>query len=59
MAGALHDGLRARELYVGTESLGCGEVRIADQQESKLRLTEFLLELGIPASGNFDFEGIL
>jgi len=39
VAGALHDGLRARELYVGTKSLGRSEVRTADQQESELRLT--------------------
>ena len=37
-AGALHDGLRARELYVGTKSLGHREVGTADQQEAELQL---------------------
>jgi hypothetical protein len=36
--GALHDGLRARELYVGTKSLGHREVGTADQQEAELQL---------------------
>jgi hypothetical protein len=49
-AGALHDGLRARELYVGTKSLGRSEVRTADQQESELRLTQLLVELSVPTS---------
>jgi hypothetical protein len=35
----LHDGLSARELYVGAKSFGEREVRAADQQESQLRLT--------------------
>src|SRR5262245_30728321 len=59
VASALHDGLRARELYVGTKSLGHGEVRAADQQESELRLTQLLVELSVPASRNIDLEGIL
>ena len=50
VAGALHDGLRARELYVGTKSLGRSEVRTADQQESELRLTQLLVELSVPTS---------
>ena len=41
MASALHDSLRARELYVGAESLGHGEVRAADQQETEFRLISF------------------
>src|SRR5262249_19665783 len=59
VASALHDGLRARELYVGTQSLGHCEVRAADRQESELRLTQLLVELSVPASRNIDLEGIL
>ena len=54
VAGALHDGLCERELYVRTKSLGRKEVRTADQQESELRLTQFLVELSVPASRNID-----
>src|SRR5579864_7332479 len=59
MAGALHDGLCARELDVGIKSLGRVEVRAADQQEAKLGLTEFLVEFGKFASRNIDLERIL
>jgi len=58
MRGALHDGLRARELYIGTKSLGQGEVRTADQQESELRFAELLVELGVAASRDIEFEGV-
>src|SRR6266403_1365661 len=54
VAGTLHDGLRARELYVGTKSLGHREVRTADQQESELRLTKLLVELSVSASRNVE-----
>ncbi len=56
---ALHDGLRARERDVWTNSLGYWEVDTADQQESELGLTQFLVELSIPASRNIELEGIL
>src|ERR1700730_2673781 len=59
VASALHDGLRARELYVGAKTLGEREVRAADQQESKLRLNQFLGALCVPASSDIDFIGIL
>src|SRR5271169_4390165 len=59
MAGTLHDGLRARELDVGTKSLGHGVVRMADQQETKLGLTELPEELGVAASCHVDRKGIL
>jgi hypothetical protein len=59
MTGTLHDGLRARELYVGTKSLSGSEVRTADQQESELRLTQLLVELSVPTSRNVDLESIL
>src|ERR1700694_2321822 len=59
MAGALHDGLRAREPYVGAKPLGEREVQAADQQESKLRLTQLLVELCVPASSDIDLVGIL
>jgi hypothetical protein len=59
VAGTLHDGLRARELYVGTKSLCRSEIRTADQQESELRLAQFLVELSVPASRNIDLKGIL
>jgi hypothetical protein len=59
MAGALHDGLRARELYVRAKTLGEREVRAADQQESKLRFTQLLVELCVPASSDIDLIGIL
>src|SRR5690242_16727269 len=47
MARALHDGLRARELYVGAKSLRHREVGRADQQEAELRLAQRLVELGV------------
>src|ERR1700730_8613720 len=59
VASALHDGLRARELYVGAKTLGEREVRAADQQESKLGLTQLLVELCVPASSDIDLVGIL
>jgi hypothetical protein len=59
VARALHDGLCARELYVGAKTLGEGEVRAADQQESKLGLTQLLVELCVPASSDIDLIGIL
>ena len=59
VAGALHDGLCARELYVGAKTLGEGKVHAADQQESKLRLTQLLVELRVPASRDVDLIGIL
>ena len=45
MARALHNGLCARELYLGAKTLGERGVRAADQQESELRLSQFLVEL--------------
>jgi hypothetical protein len=33
VARALHDGLSARELYVGAKTLGEREVQVADQQD--------------------------
>jgi hypothetical protein len=59
VAGTLHDGLRARELYVGSKSLSRSEVRTADQQESELQLTQLLVELSVPTSRNVDLESIL
>src|SRR5436190_10145445 len=58
VTGALHDGLSARELYVGAKTLGEREVRAADQQESKLGLTQLLVELCVPASRDIDLVGI-
>src|SRR5260370_10310600 len=59
VAGTLHDGLRARELYLGTESLGHRDVCATDQQESEFRLAQRLEELSVPASRNIELEGIL
>ena len=59
VARALHDGLCERELYVGAKTLGEREVRAADQQESKLRLTQLPVELCVPASSDIDLIGIL
>lgn len=59
VAGALHDGLRARELDVGIKSLGRREVGTADQQEAKLRFTQFLVELSVATPRNVDREGVL
>ena len=59
VAGALHDGLCAREPHAGAKSLGKREVRAADKQESKLRLVQLLVELCVLASGDIDLVGIL
>src|ERR1700676_1812070 len=59
VARALHDGLCERELYVGAKTLSEREVRAADQQESKLRLTQLLVELCVRASSAIDLIGIL
>jgi hypothetical protein len=59
MASALHDGLRTRELDVGTKSLGRGKVRTADQQESEFRFTQLLVKLGVPALRNVDRESVV
>src|SRR5262245_54826310 len=59
VARTLHDGLCARELYVWVKALGEREIQAADQQESKLRLTQLLVELCVPASRDFDVIGIL
>src|SRR5262249_28321990 len=59
VARAFHDGLSARELYVGAKSIGEREIRAADQQESKLRLTQLLVKLCVPASSDIDLIGIL
>ena len=59
VASTLHDGLSAREPYVGVKTLREGEVHAADHQESKLRLTQLLVELRIPASGDINRIGIL
>src|SRR2546427_10783535 len=58
MARALHDGLCARELDVGAQTLGEREVRAANQQESQLRLTQLLVELCVPTSSEIDLKGI-
>src|SRR5262249_6427509 len=59
VARPLHDGLRAHELYVGAKTLSERVVRAADQQETKLRLTQLLVELSVPASGDIHVIGIL
>jgi hypothetical protein len=58
VAGALLDGLSAREFCVA-KSIGEREVQAADQQESKLGLTQLLKELCVPAFGDIDLIGIL
>jgi hypothetical protein len=59
VARTLHDGLRAREFYVGTKPLRHVEVRAADQQEAKVWLTQLLVELRVSASGNVDVKDIM
>jgi hypothetical protein len=59
MVGTLHDGLCARELYVGLKALSHVEVQTANKQEPKLRLTQLLVEVRIPASRNIDLERIV
>src|SRR5579864_9304418 len=59
MARALHDGLSAREFYVGIEALREREVQAADQQESKLRFTQLLVELRVAAPGDIDLITVL
>src|SRR5262249_26458229 len=58
VARALHDGLSARELYVGAKAFCEREVRAADQQESKLRFAELLVELRVSTSSDIDLIGI-
>src|SRR5262245_7911411 len=59
VACALHNGLSARELDVRAKTLGKREVGAADQQESKLWLTQLLVELCVAASRDIDLIGIL
>src|SRR5215831_18181100 len=59
VACALHDGLRARQLYVGVKTFGKREVLTADQQESKLRLAQLLVEMCVPTSSDIDLIDVL
>src|SRR5437773_4159803 len=59
MVGALHDGLRARELHIGAKSVGDSEVGGADQQESEFGLAERLVKLGVAASRHIERESIV
>src|SRR5262245_12203919 len=58
VACPLHDGPSAGELDLAAEPLREREVQAADQQETKLRLTQLLVELCIPASRDIDLVGI-
>src|SRR5262245_50027519 len=58
VARALHAGLCAREPYVGAKAIGEREVRAANQQEAKLRLTQLLVKLCVPTSSDIDLIGI-
>jgi len=59
VARALHDGLCARQLYVGIKTFGKREVLAADQQESKLRLAQLFVEFCVPTSSDIDLINIL
>ena len=59
VTGALHDRLGARKLDVRPEALGHCEVGTADQQKSKLRLAECLVELRVSTSPDLDVAVIL
>ena len=59
MATALHDGLRARQFYVGTKTLRHPKIRAADQEKAELRLAQLLIELRVAAGGNVDVEGVM
>src|SRR5262249_22037458 len=59
MAGALHDGLRARERDGVAESLGERKIRAAYEEKTELRLAQRLVELRIAAARDIDREGIL
>jgi len=56
--GTLHDGLGARELYLGIEARRHVEIRAAHEQKSKLRLTKLPVEFGVTASRNIDLKHI-
>src|SRR6266567_7883741 len=59
MIGALHDGLRARELDVGAEPFRGRKIGGADQEKAELRLAQRLVELGVGASLHVEREGVL
>lgn len=59
MTCTLHDGLRARELDVGTKYFGQVEIGTADQQEAELRLTQLLVELGVAARRDVEGKCVL
>jgi hypothetical protein len=42
VATALHDGLRARQFYVGTKTLRHPKIRAADQEEAEIWLAQLL-----------------
>ena len=58
MIGALHDGLRTRELDVGAEPVGGREVGGADQEKAELRLVQRLIEFGVGASRHVERETV-
>jgi hypothetical protein len=55
---ALHDRLRARELYVATEAFRHRKVRTADQEKPKLGCAQLLLELRVAASRDVHLKGV-
>ena len=59
VARALHDGLCARQPDVGAKTFGKREVLAAGQQESKLWLAQFFVELCIPTFSDIDLVDIL
>src|SRR5215470_15789859 len=50
VGGAMHDGLRSRELDLGRADRGDVEVDIADEEAAQLRLAERLEEFGVSAA---------
>src|SRR5262249_39232055 len=59
VGGALHDGLRARELYVWAKALGEREIHAADEQKPQLGIAHLLVELSVAASRNINGECVL
>jgi hypothetical protein len=59
VATALHDGLRARQFYVGTKTLRHPKIRAADQEEAEIWLAQLLIKLRVAAAGNIDIVSVM
>src|SRR5215470_17585931 len=57
VGGALHDGLRPRELDLGRTDRGDVDVDVADEEAAQLRLAERLEELRVRAARDVELAG--